>query len=195
MSTTCGSLASSLPKMDAGIFSIYLRSIDVAGHPTLHWRHGQPIPEGCPESVRDIMDETYMQIDRWLQEILEALPRRATVVIVSDHGMQPIEGGGHHAPFGLFIAKGEGLRCREIFHGSTVLDVAPTILHLLNAPVPLEMDGKVLAQIFESDWLAQNAPRYADIDTTLEVKDGEDGFETDASDEALEQLRALGYIE
>ena len=184
-----------LPKMDSGMFSIYLRSIDVAGHPTLHWRHGQPIPEGCPESVRDIMDETYAQIDRWVQEILEALPRRATVVIVSDHGMQPIEGGGHHAPFGLFIAQGEGLRRGEVFHGSTVLDVAPTILYLLGADVPLEMDGKVLAQIFESHWLTQHAPRYADIDTTLAIKDVEDGFETDVSEEALEQLRALGYIE
>ncbi len=187
-----------LPKMDSGMFSIYLRSIDVAGHPTLHWRHGQPIPEGCPESVRDIMDETYVQIDRWVQAILEALPRRATVVIVSDHGMQPIEGGGHHAPFGLFIAQGEGLRRGEVFRGSTVLDVAPTILYLLGADVPLEMDGKVLAQIFESHWLTQHAPRYADIDTTLAIKaikDGEDGFETDVSEEALEQLRALGYIE
>ena len=181
-----------LPKMESGFVAIYLRSIDVAGHATLHWRHGAAIPESCPESVRDVMDEIYGQIDLWINEVLEALPRRATVVVVSDHGMQPIEGGGHHAPFGLFIAQGEGLRRGKTFHGSTVLDVAPTILHPLGAEVPLDMDGKVLAPIYESVWLARNAPRYADIDTTLE---SETDVETEASEDALEQLRALGYIE
>ena len=44
----------------------------------------------------------------------------------------------------------------------------------------------------ESVWLARNAPRYADIDTTLGT---EADVETEASEDALEQLRALGYIE
>ncbi len=181
-----------LPRMDSGLFTIYLRSIDVAGHPTLHWRHGAPIPEGCPESVRGVMDATYGQIDRWLAEVLEALPRRATVVLVSDHGMQPIEGGGHHAPFGMFVASGDGVRSGGTFRGSTVLDVAPTLLHLLGASVPLDMDGKVLASIFESSWLASHPPRYVDADTSLEL---EAGGPVEASEDALEQLRALGYIE
>ena len=181
-----------LPKMDSGLFTIYLRSIDVAGHPTLHWRYGAPVPEGCPESVRDVTDATYVQVDRWLAEVLETLPRRATVVLVSDHGMQPIEGGGHHAPFGLFVASGDGIRRGATFHGSTVLDVAPTMLHLLGSSIPLDMDGKVLASIFESEWLRSHAPRYVDADTSFSP-DGD--TPTEASPDALEQLRALGYIE
>lgn len=181
-----------LPKMDSGLFTVYLRSIDVAGHPTLHWRHGAPVPEGCPESVRGVMDATYVQIDRWIAEVVEALPSHATVVLVSDHGMQPIDGGGHHAPFGLFVASGEGVRRGGTFHGSTVLDVAPTLLHLLDAAVPLDMDGKVLASIFEASWLASHPPRYVDGDTSLEL---EADARVEASEDALEQLRALGYIE
>ena len=49
----------------------------------------------------------------------------ATVVVVSDPGMQPIQGGGHHAPFGLIIAAGDGVRRGYAFNGSIVLDVAP----------------------------------------------------------------------
>ena len=183
-----------LPTMESGLFAIYLRSIDVAGHPTLHWRHGAAVPDGCPESVRGVMDATYDQVDRWIAEVLEALPSRATVVLVSDHGMQPIEGGGHHAPFGLFVASGEGIRRGSTFRGSTVLDVAPTMLHLLGSSIPLDMDGKMLASIFESAWLRSHAPRYVDADTSLSP---------DASIPATEalvptrskQLRALGYIE
>ena len=181
-----------LPKMESGVFAIYLRSIDVAGHPTLHWRHGAPIPEGCPESVRGVMDATYGQVDRWIAEVLEALPRRATVVLVSDHGMQPIEGGGHHAPFGLFVASGEGIRRGAAFRGSTVLDVAPTMLYLLGSSIPLDMDGKMLASIFESDWLGSYAPRYVDADTSLRP-DGD--VPTEASPDVIEELKALGYIE
>ena len=54
------------------------------------------------------------------------------------------------------------------------------------------MDGKVLASIFESDWLAENPLRFSDTDTSLRP---EDGVMTEASEEALEELRALGYIE
>ena len=181
-----------LPEMDSGLFTIYLRSIDVAGHPTLHWRHGAPVPEGCPESVREVMDATYVQVDRWLAAVLEALPRRATVVLVSDHGMQPIEGGGHHAPFGLFVASGEGIRRSATLYGSTVLDIAPTMLHLLGASIPLDMDGKLLASIFESEWLRSHAPRYVEADTSFSV---DRDLPTEASPDALEELKALGYIE
>lgn len=181
-----------LPTMESGLFAIYLRSIDVAGHPTLHWRHGAPVPEGCPESVRGVMDATYGKVDRWIAEVLEALPRRATVVLVSDHGMQPIEGGGHHAPFGLFVASGDGIRRGSTFRGSTVLDVAPTMLYLLGSSIPLDMDGKMLASIFESAWLGSHAPRYVDADTSL-TPDRDTTKE--ASPDAIEELKALGYIE
>ena len=181
-----------LPKMESGLYSVYLRAIDVAGHPTLHWRYGADIPAGCPETVRGVMDATYVQVDRWLGEVLETLPRRATVVLVSDHGMQPIEGGGHHAPFGLFVASGDGLRRGGTFHGATVLDVAPTMMHLLGSRVPLDMDGKVMASIFESEWLNAHLPSYVDVDTTFSF-DGE--APTEASEDALEQLKSLGYIE
>lgn len=185
-----------LPKMSSGMFALYLRAIDVAGHPTFHWRSGAAIPEECPEIVRGVMDATYVQVDRWLGRVLDALPRRAHVVLVSDHGMQPIEGGGHHAPFGLFVASGDGIRRGATFHGSTVLDVAPTMLHLLGAPVPLDMDGKVLASVFESSWLNAHLPHYVDVDTSFSPEtDAAANGSDEASEDALEQLRSLGYIE
>ena len=181
-----------LPEMSSGLFSVYLRAIDVAGHPTLHWRYGAEIPPGCPESVRSVMDETYVQVDAWLGEILEALPTNAAVVLVSDHGMQPIEGGGHHAPFGVFVANGDGVVAGGEVSGTTVLDVAPTLMYMLGAAVPLDLDGKIVTSAFESTWLRNHAPRYADI-VTSRAPDEE--LATEASEDALEQLRALGYIE
>jgi predicted AlkP superfamily phosphohydrolase/phosphomutase len=138
------------------------------------------------------MDEVYVQIDAWLGEILDALAPGAHVLVVSDHGMQQLQGTGDHAPFGLFIAHGDAIRRGHRQFGSTVLDVAPTLLHLFDQPVPLDMDGKVLASVFDEAWLRTASIRYVDADTSL-LPDL--AIATDASVEALEELRALGYIE
>jgi predicted AlkP superfamily phosphohydrolase/phosphomutase len=181
-----------LPSMDRGLFVVYFRSIDLASHVSLHWRQGAELREGCSETVREIVDQAYVQIDTWIGDLLEILPEHARVVVVSDHGEQPIEGGGHHAPYGIFLAAGEGIRAGEVFHGGSVLDVAPTVLHLFGAPIPLDMDGKVLAQIFEGSWLADHGPRYADVDTSFS---SDEEALTEGREEILEQLRALGYIQ
>ena len=67
-----------LPTMERGLFSVYFRGIDVVSHVTLHWRHGAPLREGCAPSVRAAVDQTYMQMDHWLGQLLERLPRNAT---------------------------------------------------------------------------------------------------------------------
>ncbi len=182
-----------LPSMDRGFFSVYFRSIDVASHLTLHWRHGAELRPGCPESVREVVDNTYVQIDRWLGALLEILPDNATVVLVSDHGMRPGENLGHHDPFGIFLAAGDNLRKGADFYGASVLDVAPTVLHMFGAPIPLDMDGKVLVQVFERIWLDENPPRYVEADTSY--TSGEKAEDDEVRDEILEQLRKLGYIQ
>ena len=181
-----------LPTMERGLFSVYFRGIDVVSHVTLHWRHGAPLWEGCAPSVRAAVDETYMQMDRRLGQLLERKPRNAVVLVVSDHGEQPISGGGHHAPYGIFVAAGPGIREGATLSGASVLDVAPTLLHMFGVPIPLDMDGKLLPQIFEASWLETHPPRYADIDTSLSI---DEEAITEGREEMLEQLKALGYIQ
>jgi len=177
---------------ESGLFTVYLRAIDAAGHVAFPWRNGAPLPEGCPDTVREIMAETYVQIDAWLGAVVDVLPPHARVVVVSDHGMQQIQKVGGHAPFGLVIVSGEHIQQGHTVAGASILDVAPTLLYLFGQPVPLDMDGHVLASVFESDWLERNPSRYADVDTSWSP---EPGGMTEASEDALEELRALGYIE
>jgi predicted AlkP superfamily phosphohydrolase/phosphomutase len=181
-----------LPTMKRGLFSIYFRAIDVSSHAFLHWRHGADIPETCPESVRGIVDGVYVHLDRWMGDLLEMVPEHATVVVVSDHGMVPVDTAGYHTPFGVFVASGRGIRSGSSLSGASVLDVAPTLLQMFGSPVPLDMDGKILPQVFEARWLAENPPRYADIDTSSSST--EEAL-TEGREEILEQLRALGYIQ
>jgi hypothetical protein len=181
-----------LPTMSHGLFSVYFRAIDVGSHVTLHYRHGAPIPVGCPETIRGVVDEIYIQLDRYLGELLDLVPENATVVVISDHGMRPLDHAGFHAPHGILLARGEGIRQNAAVHGASVLDIAPTLLHLFGAPIPHNMDGKLLHQLFDRQWLMSHLPRYAEIDTSRST---EEKALTEGRDEILEELRALGYIQ
>jgi predicted AlkP superfamily phosphohydrolase/phosphomutase len=181
-----------LPTLKSGLFKVYFESIDVASHSYIQWRTGTPLAEGCSESARGLVDAVYEEIDRYLGELIGMLPERATVIVVSDHGLSPAGNQGLHSPDGVFIAAGEGIREHAEYTGASLLDIAPTILHRLSAPVPIAMDGKVLAPIYEADWLRANPPRYAELNIEGQVGPG---VSREATEDVLERLKALGYIE
>ncbi|TKJ17332.1 hypothetical protein CEE44_02240 [Candidatus Woesearchaeota archaeon B3_Woes] len=56
--------------------------------------------------------------------------------------------GEHHVE-GIFMAYGENIK-KEFIKGAELIDVTPTILHMLNIPIPSDIDGKVL-KIFDKD--------------------------------------------
>ena len=51
---------------------------------------------------------------------------------------------GCHRSNGIFIAWGPDIQPGGQVQGAALIDVAPTALHLLGQPVPVEMDGHVL---------------------------------------------------
>jgi hypothetical protein len=52
------------------------------------------------------------------------------------------------APFGLLALAGPGVRRDERISGATILDVCPTLLHVLGLPRGADMDGRVLHEAF-----------------------------------------------
>jgi len=58
---------------------------------------------------------------------------------------------GDHRYNGIFIARGDQIKEGLRFEGAKIYDLAPTILHLMEAGIPDDMDGRVLKEIFEED--------------------------------------------
>jgi len=60
----------------------------------------------------------------------------------------PRQTGTHSENYGVFIIQGPRIKKGKKITDITPYDVAPTILSLLGEPIPSEMDGRVLKEIF-----------------------------------------------
>jgi predicted AlkP superfamily phosphohydrolase/phosphomutase len=80
---------------------------------------------------------------------------------------------GIHKKEGIFMAYGPDIKQGVETEGAKIYDVAPTILHILGLPVPDDMDGRVLMEIFrEGSMPAQMKVEYQRADAERErVKD------------------------
>ncbi len=181
-----------LPTMEGGLFSIYFEAIDVASHDFLPLRAGEPLPEGCPESVRQIVDEVYRQTDQRMERLLRLVPDDAVILVLSDHGLVSRGRRGSHIRDGIFVAKGPKFRKGARIHGASVLDIAPTLFHLFREEIPLAMDGQPLVQIFEAKFLESHPPRWTA--RTFPLPDVE-APGAGVNEELMERLEGIGYMD
>ncbi len=102
---------------------------------------------------------------------------------------------GSHRDHGIFLARGSEVRPGAQVDGANIIDVAPTILHLLDVPVPSHIDGRVLEEILTEEHAGRHPVRKVN-DAETPRADGPDGTYTAEDEVAIsERLRALGYIE
>jgi predicted AlkP superfamily phosphohydrolase/phosphomutase len=69
---------------------------------------------------------------------------------------------GSHRMEGIFIGRGPDI-AHKIYLNMNLIDVAPTLMHMLGLSVPADMDGEVLNAIFESNCEISTRPvQYVD---------------------------------
>jgi hypothetical protein len=86
------------------------------------------------------------------------------------------------------MAAGPGIRSGQALPEASILDLAPTILHLLGEAVPRVMDGRVLMEA-----LVNPTPVRFSEDGAIDAV-AEQGFKEDEVDQIKERLRGLGYL-
>ena len=88
-----------------------------------------------------------------------------------------------HALQGIFLAYGPDIKKGVEIQDAKIYDFAPTILHLFGVPIPKDMDGRVLKEIFKEDSeLAKREIEYREVSEKERVKEG------------LKKLRGLRQI-
>ncbi len=159
------------------------------------------LPRDQVEKYRSVIDSTYVNMDRMLGSILKHIPEDTHVIIISDHGFGVEDYGsfysvGHTmAPDGILMMRGPYFRkTAEINPKARLEDITPTILALLGIPVGEDMEGRVLTEVFDPDFLLKYPVRTIPSHDRGEVFHAKATFSNE--DNLLkDKLRALGYIE
>lgn len=100
---------------------------------------------------------------------------------------------GIHNSAGILIACGPAIKPGTAVTDATHYDVTPTILYLQGQPIPKDMDGRVLTDIFTQEYLSAHPVRFsAPASTGLS---GTAGLGAEEARQIEERLRNLGYIE
>jgi hypothetical protein len=132
-------------------------------------------------------------LDDQLGEYMRRLPEDSTLVVVSDHGFD-FRGYEHdNAPPGVLIVRGPDVQ-PGIVSGARLVDVAPTLLHLLGLPVADDMQGRALSIGRPGSLLAREPIFVASHGPAGQPIDIEQMATEDAS-EHESYLRALGYVQ
>lgn len=98
---------------------------------------------------------------------------------------------GDHRPEGILILSGPGVRVGQPIQGAQIADLAPTILHLLGQPVPGDMEGRVLSEVFTEESLAQ---RPIQFQAAREGEQERIEYSAEEAEQVEKRLRGLGYI-
>jgi predicted AlkP superfamily phosphohydrolase/phosphomutase len=95
---------------------------------------------------------------------------------------------GCHRMHGILIARGPEVQVGKHVDSARIMDLAPTILHLMELPVLDDMDGRVLTEALTTSRPIEHRPAGP--------ADEEAGTELSAEEtaEVEDRLRALGYL-
>jgi hypothetical protein len=98
---------------------------------------------------------------------------------------------GAHRPTGILMMSGPQFQTGVRVEGAGLQDLAPTILHLAEAPVPNDMDGRVLFEALDEPYAS------TPVSNSEPGPDGGVEASTYSKEEAAEveeRLRSLGYL-
>jgi len=96
---------------------------------------------------------------------------------------------GDHEQYGVLMACGKNICAGEVT-GTSLADITPTVLHLMDLPLSTDMDGSSIMPAINREW-AENNP----VQMIEETPYSADGKTSDDDDEKLkERLRDLGYL-
>jgi predicted AlkP superfamily phosphohydrolase/phosphomutase len=157
---------------DPPFFTTYFRGLDVVGHSFMRFARPESFGDVRPDERRrygHVIDAYAAYLGRGIGELAQGLRPGEILLVVSAYGMEPVPqwrrawetlmgdpwmSGTHaDAPDGVLLAMGDGIRAGVTVRSATVLDLTPTILYLMGLPVARDMDGRILTEMLQDDFM------------------------------------------
>jgi predicted AlkP superfamily phosphohydrolase/phosphomutase len=102
---------------------------------------------------------------------------------------------GDHEINGILIMKGPHIGKGLELYRADIMDVAPTVLHLMGIPVPEDMDGKVFAGALDRNFMLKNPVKYARVTKDEGFPEKIESYTQEDARKVKEKLKQLGYLE
>jgi tetratricopeptide (TPR) repeat protein len=188
--------------------AIYYEGIDRFGHEFMEFH--PPKMEQVAQEDFDAYQQCMVGIYRFHDMLLDTLLTLAgddtAVLLISDHGYyndhlrpDPREGKSGptdwHRPFGILAGCGPGFRQGARVYGASILDVAPTVLHLLGLPAAHDMPGRVLAEVAADAAPLERIESWEEIEGECGMHPSELRVDPVESLAVMQQLVELGYVD
>jgi predicted AlkP superfamily phosphohydrolase/phosphomutase len=125
----------------------------------------------------------------WCHEMYKEGPLAAGPLIGEVPYNELLQVPGSHDEKGIFLAMGPGIEKGKILEGARLVDVPPTVLHAMELPVPSDMDGQVLAEIF-----TERERAVESVDLVLSRQSAENYLSADEEQQIKEKLKGWGYL-
>jgi len=97
-----------------------------------------------------------------------------------------------HRPEGILIMTGPHVQRGISFDDVNIVDVAPTVLYAAGVSIPRDMDGRVLTEMFERDFMASHPAIYSD--RTMRSEARERPYSAEEEEQLMRRLRDFGYV-
>jgi len=187
---------------------LYIEGLDSASHLFGHLFRAQGLSGELAAQQGKYgraVEEMYLYADRLLGRVLEAMDRRTTLVVLSDHGFElgrlqddPSKtrdmrrvSETFHRTEGILYLYGNRVKPRTRLNRPTILDVAPTVLALNGLGRGADMPGRVLAEALD---LTIPAPVPTYETAASQAAAGTSAADSQVDPEIVKKLQSLGYI-
>jgi predicted AlkP superfamily phosphohydrolase/phosphomutase len=152
--------------------------------------HG-PFAKEAPDLILDWWSENAFSIKPSFPEendqpALQILPRGP---------VREPEWGGTHRKLGVLVMKGRAFKKGSRIEGARLVDVAPTLLHLMGQRIPDDMDGRVLAEAFDPEFAKQYPVQHEKSSPEASEPVNNTSYTAEDAAQIEARLKALGYIE
>lgn len=98
-----------------------------------------------------------------------------------------------YSPEGVLAMKGPVIKSEGHLDTVRIIDIAPTILYLLGLKIPESMDGRVVTELIDDEYVLSRPVEFIKEEWT--VGDKKPGVcDSDSESEIKEHLRRLGYL-
>jgi predicted AlkP superfamily phosphohydrolase/phosphomutase/tetratricopeptide (TPR) repeat protein len=197
-----------MERLEWDLAAVYYTGIDHFSHRFMryHAKKRRGRKDAGSEIFAGVVENAYRYHDAMLGRLLQLAGPDCAVMMMSDHGFHsdallpnyiPAEAAGpavEHRHFGIVYLRAPGVPAGGQIYGASVLDIAPTVLHLFGIAAGSDMDGKVLTNAFPGQTEKERIPSWDQVP-------GDDGrhpaafqYDSAGAAESLQQLVHLGYI-